>query len=151
MNVVVDKRFKVLGTNGDCSIPWMVIAPHEEQAIKNHGQNLETINNRGGFCWSEILAVLEDRKWSKMDEKIARKKVEGIVRNNICTVQMIKNDDGHYIPLECCTLTNPKTSGGISVIDDIDLPCGAGCDKNCEECVIQRIMDEYAEIEKHVN
>jgi len=147
----MEKRFKVLGTNGKCSIPWIVIAPHEGQAIYNHGQNLEMLNSRGGLCWSEMIAVLEDRRYSKMDELVARKKVEDIIRKNICTVQMIKNDNGHYIPLECCTITNSKTSGGISVIDDIDLPCGADCGKNCEECIIQRIMDEYAEMTMHIN
>ncbi len=147
----MEKRFKVLGTNGKCSIPWIVIAPHEGQAIYNHGQNLEMLNSRGGLCWSEMIAILEDRSWKKMDELVARKKVENIVRKNICTVQMIKNDDGHYIPLEYCTTTNPKTSGGTSVIDDIDLPCGADCGKNCEECIIQRIMDEYAEMTMHIN
>lgn len=61
---------------------------------------------------------------------------------------MVKNDDGHYIPLECVTMQNPITSGGLSEIDDIDLPCGADCDKNCGDCIIQKIMDEYAEITK---
>ncbi|MDE6052768.1 MAG: hypothetical protein K2G55_03200 [Lachnospiraceae bacterium] len=62
------------------------------------------------------------------------------------TVQMIKNDGGHYIPMECCSMTNPRTSGGVSEIDDIELPCGADCGNECDKCIIQRIMDEYAEI-----
>lgn len=136
-------RFKVLGTN--LSIPWVVIIPHEKQAIYNHGQDLETLNRRGGLCWSEMIAVLEDREWTRIDENIARRKVEEVVRKSVCTVRMIKNDD-HYIPLECCSVTNPLTSGGISQIDDIDLPCGENCDKECNKCIIQKIMDEYAEI-----
>lgn len=44
------RRFKVLGTEGKCSIPWMAIAPHEGQAICNHGQDLEMLNRRGGLC-----------------------------------------------------------------------------------------------------
>lgn len=147
----MNKRFKVLGTEGRCSIPWVVIAPHEGQAIYNHGQDLEKLNNRGGLCWSELIAVLEDRRWSKIDESIARKEVEKIVRENICTVQMVKNDDGHYVPLECVTMTNPITSGGLREIDDIDFPCGADCNKNCGDCIIQKIMDGYAEITKQVN
>lgn len=62
------------------------------------------------------------------------------------TVEMIKDDDGHYVPLECCTMTNPRTSGGVSQIDDIDLPCGSECGMECNGCVIQRIMDEYGEL-----
>lgn len=137
-------RFKVLGTN--VSIPWAVIASHESQAIRNHGQDLEMLNKRGGLCWSEMIAVLEDRKWSRVDENIARKKVEEIVRKSVCTVRMIKDDNCHYVPLECCTMTNPLTSGGISEIDDVDLPCGSDCSKDCNNCIIQKIMDEYAEI-----
>lgn len=144
------RRFNVLGTNEKCSIPWTVIAPHEGQAICNHGQDLEMLNRRGGLCWSEMIAVLEDRRYIRMDESIARKKVEDIVKKQICTVQMVKNDDGHYVPWECCSLTNPRTSGGVSVIDDIDLPCGADCGNDCNKCVIQKIMDEYAEITRHV-
>lgn len=146
----VMKRFKVLGTDGKCSIPWMIISPHEEQAIYNHRQDLETLNKRGGLCWSEMIAVLEDRRYIKMDESIARKKVEEIIKKQICTVQMIKNDGGHYVPMECCSMTNHRTSNGISEIDDIEIPCGLDCGKDCNNCIIQRIMDEYAEITKQV-
>ena len=59
-------------------------------------------------------------------------------------VEIIKLDDGTYIPRECCTVTNPLTSGGKSEIDDIDMPCGADCDGECSECVVQKIMNEYA-------
>lgn len=71
-------RFEVLDAN--TTIPWVVIAPHEGQAICNHGQDLETLNKRGGLTWSEMIAVLEDRRWSRMDENTARKKVEEFVR-----------------------------------------------------------------------
>lgn len=144
------KRFSVLGTNEQCSIPWIVIAPHEGQAICNHGQDLETLNRRGGLSWSEMIAVLEDRRYIKMDESIARRKVEEKIRKQIYTVQMIKNDDGHYVPMECCSMTNPITSRGVSEIDDIDLPCGADCGSNRNNCIIQKIMDEYAEITQQV-
>lgn len=69
----------------------------------------------------------------------------------IRTIEMIKDDDGHYVPLECCTMTNPKTSGGVSQIDDIDLPCGWDCGRDCNGCVIQRIMDEYGELTQELN
>lgn len=59
-------------------------------------------------------------------------------------IRMIELDDGSFIPRECCTVTNPTTSGGKSMIDDIELPCGADCGGDCTECVIQKIMDEYA-------
>ena len=47
-------------------------------------------------------------------------------------------------------MTNPITSRGVSEIDDIDLPCGADCGSNCNNCIIQKIMDEYTEITQQV-
>lgn len=61
-------------------------------------------------------------------------------------IKMIELDDGSFVPRECCTITNPITDGGKSVIDDIELPCGQDCCGDCTECVIQKIMDEYAEL-----
>lgn len=66
-------------------------------------------------------------------------------------IEMIKDDDGHYVPLECCTMTNPATSGGSIQIDDIELPCGLECGSDCNECVIQRIMDKYGELVQKLN
>jgi len=44
----------------DCpeSIPWEMIAPYEKQAINNHGQTLEGLNERGGLDACEIYAVM---------------------------------------------------------------------------------------------
>lgn len=109
----VKRRFNVLGTNEKCSIPWTVIAPHEGQAICNHGQDLEALNRRGGLCWSEIITVLEDRRYIKMDEFIARKKVEDIVKKQICTVQMVQNDEGHYVDDVGCKRGEYVLANGI--------------------------------------
>ena len=148
----MEERFKVLGTQGKESIPWLVIAPHEARAVKNHCQTLEHINKRGGLSWSEILAVLEDRACTSMDEKEAKEKVRKIVDETICTVRMVDDGDGHYVPFECCSFTNPATSGGESFIDDISLPCAEqGCVEDCDKCIIQKIMDEYAELTSQKN
>jgi hypothetical protein len=48
------------------NIPWALIAPHEAQAIANHGQSLEHIARRGGLMADEACAVLEGRTWSPM-------------------------------------------------------------------------------------
>ena len=47
-------------------IPYNVIAPHEAQAMKNHGQTLQRLAERGGLCWSEMLAVLKDKTWKEL-------------------------------------------------------------------------------------
>lgn len=61
-------------------------------------------------------------------------------------VRMVKYDEDAYVPEECCTMTNPQTSGGASVPDDVCMPCEGGdlCDGECSGCVIQKIMNEYA-------
>jgi hypothetical protein len=43
------------------SIPWEVIASHEQQARLNHGLLLETLARRGGLSPYELLAVLLDQ------------------------------------------------------------------------------------------
>ena len=60
------------------------------------------------------------------------------------TVKMIKDEDGNYVPEECCSFSRNFETGNIE-IDDVDLPCGADCDDQCQNCVIQRIM-KYREI-----
>ena len=67
--------FPILGTKPKVYIPWEYIQPHEEQALKNHGQTLKRLAERGGLDWTEALAVLEDRKWMNMDESEAKEKV----------------------------------------------------------------------------
>lgn len=72
------KRFPIMATNsitrgsGYATIPWSFIQYHEDQALKNHGQTLHRLAERGGLCWSEALAVLTDRVYwhvEKMKEE----------------------------------------------------------------------------------
>ena len=151
--LIMETRFKVIGTYGKVTIPWAILIPHESQAIANHGQTLQRLNERGGLCWSELLAVLKDKKLSDKEikdisEEEARKQVELIVSNSTGTITMILDNDGcSSVPLECCTMTNPLTTpSGKSEIDDVNLPCGEGCERDCGDCIIQKIMNEYAEL-----
>jgi hypothetical protein len=52
-------------------VPWRFIEPHEAQALRNHDQTLERLAERGGLCPSEMLAVVEDRRWVQMNERTA--------------------------------------------------------------------------------
>lgn len=45
------------------SIPWEMIAPHERQAMKNHGQSLDRLASRGGLAPSEVLAIMDGVHW----------------------------------------------------------------------------------------
>lgn len=58
-------------------LPWPLIAKHEAQAQTNHYQSLRQLAGRGGLSWCEALAVLEDRRWRKVDD--ARTQVEALV------------------------------------------------------------------------
>ena len=62
------------------SIPWSVIAPHERQADRNHGQTLKRLAERGGLSACEAVAVLEDRDWHKMTDEDAVGRLKEIVR-----------------------------------------------------------------------
>jgi len=70
-------NFPILGTTEN--IPWDVVAPHEKQAVKNHGQTLQQLSERGGLDYTEVLAVLEDRDYARMEQRIAKEKVFQIV------------------------------------------------------------------------
>lgn len=62
-------------------------------------------------------------------------------------VKMIKIEDGSYVPQECCWFAE-NSETGKQELDKIDMPCGADCDGQCQNCVIQKIMNEYAELEE---
>lgn len=62
-------------------IPWDMIAPHEAQAIANHsGQSLERLAQRGGLGLDEAIAVLEDRKWHRIEDDEAYHVLFAMVR-----------------------------------------------------------------------
>ncbi len=52
-------------------VPWGMMEPHERQADYNHSQTLKRLAERGGLSCCEMLAVLEDRPWHKMDKGVA--------------------------------------------------------------------------------
>lgn len=66
----------------DCpkQVPWSLLAPHEHQAQRNHGQDLEMLASRGGLGPDEMLAVIEDRRWERMRPEDAAAKLRGMVR-----------------------------------------------------------------------
>lgn len=49
-------------------IPWVALAPHEAQALKNHSQTLERLAERGGLSPKEALAVLRDIGFDEVKE-----------------------------------------------------------------------------------
>lgn len=63
-------------------IDWALIAPHEGQAIMNHGQGLATLHSRGGLSACEAVAVLEDRPWRQMTLDAAYKRLAELRGDN---------------------------------------------------------------------
>jgi hypothetical protein len=56
-----------------------MIAPHEEQAQRNHSQTLKRLAERMGLSACEAIAVLEDRRWTPMNNDEAVKKLAQMV------------------------------------------------------------------------
>ena len=70
------------------AFPWALLAPHEQQAIRNHGgQTLERLAERGGLSASEMLAILEDRDWTPVPFEIAYERLQQIRRSAIGAAQ----------------------------------------------------------------
>lgn len=50
------KEFPIMTKKGKEYIPYDIIKPHEEQALKNHcGQTLDRLAARGGLSWAEMV------------------------------------------------------------------------------------------------
>jgi len=54
-----------------------MLEPHERQAQRNHQQTLEELADRGGLDPSEMMRVLEDRKWDHNFD--AKKDLESLI------------------------------------------------------------------------
>ena len=66
------KEFPIMTKKGKEYIPYDIIKPHEEQALKNHcGQTLDRLAARGGLSWAEAYAVLTDSKFPYRDQYIS--------------------------------------------------------------------------------
>lgn len=53
------------------NVPWEFLAPHEAQALRFHTQTIKRLAERGGLGPSEMLAVVEDRNYQRMEESRA--------------------------------------------------------------------------------
>ena len=68
------RRFPVMlraAIEGPRFVPWSFVAPHEANALRNHGQSLEKLATRGGLSPVEIWAIVHDARWRVFEEPIA--------------------------------------------------------------------------------
>lgn len=92
------RAFPIICSNKKEYIPWDLIATHEKQALRNHGQNLDTLAERGGLSWSEAYAVLTDTSYPSTEayvsEEYYMEKVEEIWDNRtIDNLETYKSQD----------------------------------------------------------
>jgi hypothetical protein len=70
---VSERRFRIMADREPptcpSSIPWGAILAHEQQALRNHDQTIECLNQRGGLAPCEAVAVLENRRWKEMPDR----------------------------------------------------------------------------------
>jgi hypothetical protein len=62
---MTETMFNILNDPIIAAIPWAVIAPHEEQAKRNHSQTLSGLNRRGGLSIHEAYYVMTDQPWPR--------------------------------------------------------------------------------------
>lgn len=70
----MDKPFKLMSSGIDDPrkpdfIKWGSL--NEEWAQRNHEQTLARLNERGGLSACEALAIIEKRRWHRMDWELA--------------------------------------------------------------------------------
>jgi len=86
----LDREFPVLLSDSERqrhpdwprAVPWSLLQPHERQADRNHGQTLKRLAERGGLSPAEMVAVLEDRRWQRMDPEAAVARLNELVRQH---------------------------------------------------------------------
>jgi len=65
------------------AVPWDLLAPHERQADINHGQTLKRLAERGGLSPAEMVAVLEDRRFHRMEPAAAIVRLNEIIKERL--------------------------------------------------------------------
>lgn len=73
---MTDRRFPITLDNDIKSVPWALMAPHEAQALTNHGRGIEELASRGGLTPEEALAVIEGRAFMRMPFREARERLQ---------------------------------------------------------------------------
>jgi hypothetical protein len=62
------------------NVPWAFVAPHEEQALRNHDQTLRRLAERGGLGPAEMLLVLQGKELQDLTtEELAMPQVEALL------------------------------------------------------------------------
>lgn len=64
------------------SVPWSLLAPHEARAFTNHSQTLEVLASRGGLGLDEMVAIIHERRWTRMPPGAARLQIMALLESH---------------------------------------------------------------------
>lgn len=74
---------KSSGRHDAAELTWDVTDDDRFWAVRNHGQTLERLNERGGMSWCEMAAILGHRKHYRMDWQDAYRSVQMILLSRV--------------------------------------------------------------------
>lgn len=60
-------------------LPMALLERHEARAIRNHGQSLKQLRDRGGLSVSEAVAIMEDRPMTLLPIALAVHRLADLV------------------------------------------------------------------------
>lgn len=63
--IILYKQSRTLRESCPTVVPYSWVAPHEEQAQRNHGQSLAELKRRGGLDPRELWQVIHDAPWDQ--------------------------------------------------------------------------------------
>lgn len=109
-----EKKFPILETNE--SIDWNLIAPHEKQAMENHGQTLEKLARRHGLSWYELLCVMADKKLL-VDIKYDKEKDYEKLCRQVLLLEEVKQYRAIGTPEECRAAVEKQTAISRELIE----------------------------------
>lgn len=65
----------IMGATLMSKVPFAMLAPHEAQAQRNHGQTLGRLAQRGGLDAAEALDILDGRRWGSTRASLSAEQV----------------------------------------------------------------------------
>lgn len=80
MPILIDRKKRM--ENPSCPVGISMSMLSESQADTNHGQTLSGLAGRGGLGPCEAIAIIEKRRWEKMELSVAIRALNFLVENH---------------------------------------------------------------------
>ena len=62
---------RALLPDAPAAVAWDVLEERRWRVLRNHGDTPDSLAERGGLSWCELLAIVEDRPWRPMPARDA--------------------------------------------------------------------------------